>query len=284
MEAENFIQNSFRVWNILPSAFLELCNRKVVQLSQKPSADSISDYTKLSVWREAFAPFVKQRAKTNIDKNGIAHIEVRGTLFQSKAPFVVAAYGGTDYGELLEDLKNAEQNARGVFLKIDSPGGYASGNAEVARAFATTKLPVVVHAKGCCCSAAYAIASGANYIFANSDTLVGSIGTILPLLDVSGMWEQLGVKPDYITNNDGILKASGMPPSQSGIEREALRLETESFFDLFKNHVLKYRNIPSEAMQGQAFVGLKALEKNLADGIRGENAAYEKLQILTSRR
>ena len=114
----------------------------------------------------------------------------------------------------------------------------------------------------------------------SSDTLVGSIGTILPLLDVSDMWEKLGVKPDYITNRDGILKASGMPPSQSSLEREALRLETESFFELFKNHVLKYRNIPSEAMQGQAFVGLKALEKNLVDGIRGENAAYEKLQIL----
>ena len=98
------------------------------------------------------------------------------------------------------------------------------------------------------------------------------------------MWEKLGVKPDYITNCDGILKASGMPPSQSDIEREALRLETESFFELLKNHVLKYRIIPSEAMQGQAFVGLKALEKNLVDGIRGENAAYEKLQILTSRR
>ncbi len=82
MEAEKFIQNSFRVWNILPSAFLELCNRRVVQLSQNPSTDNISDYTKLSVWREAFAPFVKQRAESSIDKNGIAHIEVRGTLFQ----------------------------------------------------------------------------------------------------------------------------------------------------------------------------------------------------------
>lgn len=99
MEAENFIQNSFRIWNILPVAFLELCNRRVVQLSQNPNADSISDYTKLSVWREAFAPFVKQRAETDIDENGIAHIEVRGTLFQSEAPFIVAAYGGTDYGE-----------------------------------------------------------------------------------------------------------------------------------------------------------------------------------------
>ena len=36
-------------------------------------------------------------------------------------------------------------------------------------------------------------------------------------------------------------------------------------------------------MQGQAFVGLKAIEKNLIDGIRDENAAYEKLHYLTQK-
>ena len=65
------------------------------------------------------------------------------------------------------------------------------------------------------------------------------------------------------------------------IERESLQLETESFFELFKNHVLKYRNIPSEAMQGQVFVGIKAISNNLVDGIRDESASYEKLQVLT---
>jgi len=80
------------------------------------------------------------------------------------------------------------------------------------------------------------------------------------------------------------LKASGMPPNQSDLERRSLQLETESFFSLFKNHVLKHRNIPSEAMRGQAFVGLKALENNLIDGIRGKSAAYEKLLYLTKMR
>ena len=282
MKANKFLQHSFRAWNILPAAFLELCNREVVQISNEDT-HSRNVSTLADTWRKLFAPFVKQRAQIYMDENGIAHIEIRGALFQSEAPAIVAAYGGTSYEELLADLKSVETSAKGIFLKINSPGGHASGNANVAKAFATTKLPVVVHATDYCCSAAYAIASGANYIFADSDTLVGSIGTILPLLNEDGLWEQLGIKPDYITNREGVLKASGMPPSQSSLERESLQLETESFFELFKNHVLKYRNIPSEAMQGQAFVGLKAIEKNLIDGVREEYAAYDKLVYLTSK-
>lgn len=282
MEAEKFLQNSFRAWNILPAAFLELCNRKVVSLADKRD-DGSKDYANSETWRDMFAPFVKQRAKSRIDENGIAHIEIRGALFQDEAPYALAAYGATGYGELLDDLNYAEKNARGIFLKINSPGGHAAGNADTAKAFAISKLPVVAHARDCCCSAAYAIASGANYIFANLDTLLGSIGTILPLIDEEGLWNNLGIKPDYITNRDGIFKASGMPPSQSPLERQSLQLETESFFELFKSHVLKYRNIPSEAMQGQAFTGLKALENNLIDGIRGESAAYEKLLYLTKK-
>ena len=278
MTPNKLLKNSFRAWNILPSAFLEICNRDFVEI--KPS-DEITDYGKISTWRSLFLPFVKQRSETHIDDNGIAHIEIKGTLFQNEAPYIVAALGGTSYEELIADLKYAETSAKGIFLKINSHGGHASGNSHVADLFAKTKLPVVVHTSDFCCSAAYAIASGANYIFSAPDTLVGSIGTILPLLDIAGLWDKLGIKPDYITNQDGILKASGMPPNQSSLEREALKLETESFFELFKTHVLKYRNIPSDAMQGQAFIGLKAIEKNLIDGIRDENAAYEKLHYLT---
>lgn len=282
MKAEKFLRMSFRAWNILPAAFLELCNREALQLSHVQEYGT-SEGATLDKLRELFAPFVKQRAKFRIDDNGIAHIEVRGTLFQDEAPYAIALYGGTGYNELLDDLDNAEKRARGIFLKINSPGGHASGNANVAKAFAVTTLPVVVHARDYCCSAAYAIASGAKYIFANPDTLLGSIGTILPLIDEEGLWEKLGIKPDYITNRDGILKASGMPPSQSALERQSLQIETESFFDLFKNHVLKYRNISEESMRGQSFVGLKALENNLIDGIRSESAAYEKLVHLTKK-
>ena len=116
MNREKFLQNSFRAWNILPAAFLELCNRNAAEVP----CECIG--TDAAAWRGAFAPFVKQRKNTCIDGNKIARIEIRGPLFREEAPFTIAAYGGTDYGELLDDLEYAENNACGIFLEIDSPG------------------------------------------------------------------------------------------------------------------------------------------------------------------
>jgi ClpP class serine protease len=134
-----------------------------------------------------------------------------------------------------------------------------------------------------CCSAAYAIAAGASYIASSPDATVGSIGTILPLLDVSGLWEAMGVKPDYITNKEGTLKTAGYPPSQSDEERASLQAETQEYFELFKNHVLVHREISKEDMRGQAFVGKSALKAGLIDEVCDRNSAYKKLCFLTRR-
>lgn len=124
-----------------------------------------------------------------VDKNGIARISVYGTLFNKEAPYFVAGYGGSDYEEILDDLKaaNSDNIVKGIFLSIDSPGGHACGNDKVAKAISHAKKPVFAHSDGMCCSAAYAIASGASYISATADATIGSIGTILPLMDISGL-------------------------------------------------------------------------------------------------
>ena len=281
MTPNKLLENSFKAWNIFPAAFLNLANRDIS--FAKISLDKISekDYSNTDTWRDAFAPFINGRAKTYKDENDITHINVCGTLFQNEAPYIVAAYGGTSYSELSSELVDAQENSKGIFLSIDSPGGHASGNTEISKLVATSNIPIITHVGDYCCSAAYAIASGSNYIYANEDSLVGSIGTILPLLDIEGFWEDMGIKPDYVTNKEGILKASGMPPSQTSEEREALQKETESFFELFKAHVLKFRDIPNEAITGEAFVGKYGKEKNLIDGISSKEKAYEKLLNLT---
>ena len=72
-------------------------------------------------------PFVKQHSETHIDDNGIAHIEIKGTLFQNEAPYIVAALGGTSYEELIADLMSAnlicsfEQDEES-FIKITTEG------------------------------------------------------------------------------------------------------------------------------------------------------------------
>ena len=206
-------------------------------LADAKGADSLSG------WREKFSQFVPQRQSMAIDPNGIAHIAIHGTLFNKEAPYFVAGFGGTDYEEVLQDIAVASKEAKGIFLTVDSGGGHACGNDKVAKAISQCPKPVFAYTDGMCCSAAYAIASGASYICASADATVGSIGTILPLMDVSGLWQALGVKPDYITNKEGTLKTAGYPPSQNDDERAALQAETQSYFELFKSHVLAHRNI-----------------------------------------
>ena len=183
-----FFNGICRPWNIHAGTFLALSLRV---LADAKGADSLSG------WREKFSQFVPQRQSMAIDPNGIAHISIHGTLFNKEAPYFVAGYGGTDYEEVLQDIAVASKEAKGIFLTVDSGGGHACGNDKVAKAISQCPKPVFAYTDGMCCSAAYAIASGASYICASADATVGSIGTILPLMDVSGLWQALGVKPDY---------------------------------------------------------------------------------------
>lgn len=268
-----FLNGICKPWNIHAGTFLALSLRTLAEASGGNS---------LETWREKFSQFVPQRNPLSIDENGIANISIHGTLFNKEAPYFVAGYGGTDYAEVLRDIKTASEKAKAIFLKIDSSGGHACGNDKVAKAISQCAKPVFAYTDGMCCSAAYAIASGAAYICASADSTVGSIGTILPLMDVSGLWQSLGIKPDYITNREGTLKTAGYPPSQNEAERAALQSETQEYFELFKSHVLANRQISADDMRGQAFVGVEALKRGLVDEICDEKTAYNKLKILTT--
>lgn len=267
-----FLNGICRPWNIHAGTFLALSLRV---LADAKGADSLSG------WREKFSQFVPQRQSMAIDPNGIAHISIHGTLFNKEAPYFVAGYGGTDYEEVLQDIAVASKEAKGIFLTVDSGGGHACGNDKVAKAISQAKKPVFAHSDGMCCSAAYAIASGASYISATADATIGSIGTILPLMDISGLWQAMGIKPDYITNTEGTLKAAGYPPSQSDEERASLQAETQEYFEIFKSHVLKHRKLSNDDMRGQAFVGKSALKKGLVDEICDGKSAYNRLVNLT---
>lgn len=267
-----FLNGICRPWNIHAGTFLALSLRVLAEVK---GGSTLSD------WRDKFSQFVPQRQSMAIDPNGIAHIVIHGTLFNKEAPYFVAGYGGTDYEEVLQDIAVASKEAKGIFLTVDSGGGHACGNDKVAKAISRCPKPVFAHSDGMCCSAAYAIASGASYISATADATIGSIGTILPLMDVSGLWQAMGIKPDYITNTEGTLKAAGYPPSQSDEERASLQAETQEYFEIFKSHVLKHRKLSNDDMRGQAFVGKSALKKGLVDEICDGKSAYNKLVNLT---
>lgn len=149
----------------------------------------------------------------------IAVMGVEGMLMKGQPSF-----GGTSTVQLRRDIRQAvaDPNVSGIMLAIDSPGGTAAGNAEVAQEIrdAKKKKPVWAQVTDLGASAAYYIASQADMIFANTPSAqVGSIGTVQMIYDSSGQAEKEGVK--VLRFATGPLKGIGAPGAAVTDEQQA---------------------------------------------------------------
>ena len=251
-------------WHITPGGWLS-----VHELLQSRLAVDVENID--------LSAFVNPRPDLEIDSSGIAHIHVAGVLGKNLSQ-IERSCGNTGYEQLQTEVADAAQSeARGILLHVNSPGGAASGNVETARLIAESGLPTVAWVDELAASAAYAIASGATSIVASPSAQVGSIGTILPLVDTSGQWEQRGWKPAYITHTGGDLKDATWPPSFSEAHREHLQEMVDDFFGQFRDHVLAHRDVPASAMRGQTLLGDRAQAANLVDRIGSYTEAYDEL-------
>ena len=104
---------------------------------------------------------------------------------------------------IMEQFKN-DPNCKGVVLDIDSGGGQVSGTPEFYDYIKNFGKPVVAYTDGLMCSAAYYIGSAANHIIANKRAdHIGSIGTIIHFIDLTGYYEKEGAKviTEYATKS-----------------------------------------------------------------------------------
>ncbi len=224
-----------------------------------------------------FSDWVNERPDMEIDQNGIAHIHVVGVLGKGLTN-IERSCGNTGYEQIEAEFEEAEERgARGVLLYVNSPGGGAIGNAEISERVSGSPLPVVTFVDDLCASAAYSIAAGTNHIVCTKSAEVGSIGTIIALVDVSGAWDQMGMKPEFITHTGGDLKDASWPPSFTDAHKEYFQQTCDDFFGLFKGHVLAHRNVEPSAMRGQCFVGQRAKDANLVDTIGNYETAYAEI-------
>lgn len=210
--------------------------------------------------------FPQRPAATMEKETGIAHIHVFGALARNLPP-LARATGKTDFAQIHEDFATAQAaGARGILLHIDSPGGTVNGTPEAAALVAESKIPVVVHATRAA-SAAYYIAAGAKAIVASPSAETGSIGVMMPRVNLTGALEKLGIKADTITNTAGDLKGITASGELTPAQREYLQSEADGMFAAFRDHILNHRVVPPRAMRGQTLSGTAALTANLIDDI-----------------
>lgn len=217
-------------------------------------------------------------------QGGIAVIPVRGPINRGEG-----YYGETDLNDVVANCQRAmaDSSISGVIIKFDTPGGTASGcyaAAETIRALSSLK-PTVSHCD-MCCSAGYYLASQTNKIYATADSMVGSIGTTTELVDASKMYENMGVKVHEI--NTGKFKGVGnesQPVTEADIEY--VQGIVDELFSGFLKSVANGRKISQQKVkdfEAKVFIGAKAIECGLVDGICSMTECFSSLNKMVTKK
>ena len=220
-----------------------------------------------------------------IDKNGLATIQIHGTVGRRLNMFEQAS-GGVSTEILLKDFKKAtsDKSVKGILLHIDSPGGIVDGVKELADAiyYARDQKPIFAYAEGEIASAAYWMGSASHKVFSEKTALIGSIGVVATHYDFSVADEKQGVKRTYIYNGKYKRIANDAEPlNEEG--RAYLQEIVDDFYAIFVEDVERNReNLSQETildMESKIYIADKALKQGLIDGIGDYSQIYTTLKM-----
>ena len=208
--------------------------------------------------------------------NGVAVIPMNGVL-RDEVDYMVRYGGACSYQILERDFLAAMSNdqVKSVLFYCNSPGGSAIGCKRVADLiFASRgKKQIVAFVQGQCCSASYYIASACDRIEATADSMVGSIGTIMPHVEMSGFLDEMGYGVTVITNSDSPKKGHGNQYEKLTPEAKAtLQAFIDSFGKPFIADVARYRGVTTEQVlanfgQGDAKRADIAIDNRMIDAV-----------------
>jgi protease IV len=194
--------------------------------------------------------------------------------------------GDEDRLKALESLANSRAT-RAVIVHIDSPGGTTVGSEELHDALrrVAAKKPMVVVVDGMAASGGYIAAMAADHILTQKTSLVGSIGVLFQVPNVSQLLDTIGVKVEEIKSSPLKAAPNGLEPT-SPEARAAIESLVRDSYAWFKDMVKDRRKLDGEALDrvsdGRVFTGRQAIELKLADEIGQEREAIEWLSKTNS--
>src|SRR3990172_5554653 len=114
---------------------------------------------------------------------------------------------------IIEQLKKfgKDESVKAIVLRIDSPGGGVGPSQEIYEEVKKVRMkkPVLASMGALAASGGYYIACAAQRVYANPGTMTGSIGVIMPFMNVKDLVEKIGVKG--MTVKSGVFKDIGSP-------------------------------------------------------------------------
>ena len=194
------------------------------------------------------------------DEDRIALIRVEGVILDSK--------------ETVAELKKFGESStvKAIVLRIDSPGGGVVPSQEIHDAVKRVRnknnKTVVASMGTVAASGGYYIASATDRIMANPGTLTGSIGVIMELTNLQGLFKKIGV--ENVVVKSGRYKDIGSPfRKMTPEDRRILQAVMDDVHRQFIEAVAEGRSLDIAEVRpladGRIFTGRQAKDLMLVD-------------------
>ncbi|MGN6435538.1 MAG: signal peptide peptidase SppA [Agriterribacter sp.] len=206
-------------------------------------------------------------------KDRIAVIYAEGDIVYGKGE--EGQVGSDEFRSIFAKLRT-DKNIKAVVLRINSPGGSSLASEIIWREAELIKKsgkPLIVSMGDVAASGGYYIASPADSIFAQPNTITGSIGVfgIIPNMQ-SFFKNKLGVTFDEVKTADNASFGSIARPLNE-MERKLIQREIDTIYHDFKTRVSDGRKkdmaYVDSIAQGRVWAGERALEIGLVDKLGG---------------
>jgi protease-4 len=210
-------------------------------------------------------------------ENQIAVVYAEGNIVDGQGG--VGDVGGDRFARILRKLRQ-DGDVKAIVLRVNSPGGSATASEVIQREVRLTGQvkPVVVSMGNVAASGGYWIVTDAKRIFAEPNTITGSIGVFGLLLNFQKLANNNGITWDVVkTNRYADSQTASRPKSPQ--ELALYQRSVNRIYNLFVSKVAQGRKLPeqkvAEIAQGRVWSGLAAKEIGLVDEIGGLDAAIQ---------
>lgn len=249
---------------------------RVAKMVGDSSDDRAGDFATID-----YATYVKAHKPANAGQIGV--ITVAGEIVDGEGGPGKAA-GDTISSLLYKAL--AEKDLKALVVRVDSPGGSVMASEKIRQAIMEAKsegLPVVVSMGNVAASGGYWVSTPADMIFAEPDTITGSIGVFGILPSFEGTLAKLGITTDGVRTTP----LSGQPDIFGGTTPEfdrIMQMGVEDMYGRFIGLVAKARHKTPQQVdaiaQGRVWDGGTARQIGLVDRFGGlEDAIAEAARL-----
>lgn len=285
---------------IQPQKLQAIANNQAILESTAAKANGLVD--QIAYQDEVFADLKKLTASDEDDKNFrqinmTDYVEVPGKSMgvertsENKIAVVYAEgeivdgkgedgqIGGDRFAQIFRKIRQ-DEDVKSVVLRINSPGGSATASEIIQREIKLTRQvkPVIISMGDVAASGGYWIASDSNRIFAEKNTITGSIGVFGILFNGEKLANNNGITWDTVkTAQFADTQTAARPKSPQ--ELALYQRSVNRIYNMFINKVAEGRKLPqqkvAEIAQGRVWSGVAAKQIGLVDDIGGLNVAIE---------